>query len=163
MVTTSHHSSIVINNIIFIIAAWSWWSNDATNTIFPKTRTWSNRRAGHGGDLGDRPASGRGRDISGDEVDAEIVIWIDWELGCTKKDMEREADMEMYEDRDMDTAQTSVLPLHSNPAMLFGRHSDFHTPDSVCVKIKLKPLPHCNPHHIVSCEQQIAKRCTSEN
>ena len=112
MVITSHHSSIVINNIIFIIAAWSWWSNDATNTIFPKTRTWSNRRAGHGGDLGDRPASGRGRDISGDEVDAEIVIWIDWALGCTEKDMERETDMEMYEDRDMHMAQRSVLQIY---------------------------------------------------
>ena len=31
------------------------------------------------------------------------------------------------------------------------------TPDSVCVKIKLKPLPGWNPHHIaISCEQQVA-------
>ena len=54
-------------------------------------------------------------------------------------------------------AQTSVLQIYRYiPALLFGRHSDFHTPDSVCVKIKLKPLPQWNPHHIASCEQQIA-------
>ena len=38
------------------------------------------------------------------------------------------------------------------------------TPDSVCVKIKLKPLPGWNPHHIaISCEQQVAGKVKIES